>query len=249
MSKVEYFIYHKNGHFARECRALKNQENRGREYGRKTVPVENPIENALITQDGIRGYDWSYQAEKEHPTNYALMALTSSGSSFSSDSEIDSCSRTCIKAYATLKEQYDSLSSDYKKSQFNLLSYKAECQVSDKVKTRLGYKAASPVVESFVNSSEMLKNQENVKYISDKGYHVVLSPYTRNYIPPKPDLSFIDEQVKNDYVDVVSNVASSDVKTAESKHESVDVKNKGVYSIKETKPVRKNNFSPPIIKD
>nr|GEW19793.1 ribonuclease H-like domain-containing protein [Tanacetum cinerariifolium] len=71
----------KNGHFARECRALRNQDNKGREYGRTTVPVETPTENALIAQDGIGGYDWSYQAEEETPTNYAFMALTSSGSS------------------------------------------------------------------------------------------------------------------------------------------------------------------------
>nr|GEV20296.1 ribonuclease H-like domain-containing protein [Tanacetum cinerariifolium] len=49
-----------------------------REYGRKTMPVENPIENALIAQDRIGGYDWSYQAKEEHPTNFALMKLTSS---------------------------------------------------------------------------------------------------------------------------------------------------------------------------
>nr|GEY51170.1 hypothetical protein [Tanacetum cinerariifolium] len=47
--------------------------------------MENPTKNALIAQDGIRGYDWSYQVEEEHPTNYALMALTSSRSSSSSD--------------------------------------------------------------------------------------------------------------------------------------------------------------------
>nr|GEU87554.1 hypothetical protein [Tanacetum cinerariifolium] len=111
-SKIECFNCHKNGHFARECRALKNQENRGREYGRKTVPVENPTKNALIAQDGIGGYDWSYQAEEEHPTNYTLMALTSSGSSSSLDFKVDSCSGTCIKADATLKEQYDSLVKD-----------------------------------------------------------------------------------------------------------------------------------------
>nr|GEZ83302.1 ribonuclease H-like domain-containing protein [Tanacetum cinerariifolium] len=93
------------------------------------------------------------------------------------------------------------------------------------------------------------KKEENVKSISDKGYHEVSPPYTGNYIPPKHDLTFIDEQVKSNYVDVVSNVASSDVKTVESKHESVDVKNKGVYSTIETKPVRKNNFSPPVIED
>nr|GEZ90952.1 hypothetical protein [Tanacetum cinerariifolium] len=40
-----------------------------------------------------------------------------------------------------------------------------------------------------------------------------------------------------------------DVKTVESKHKSVDVKNKGVYNIVETKPVKKNIFSPPIIKE
>nr|GEU29089.1 retrovirus-related Pol polyprotein from transposon TNT 1-94 [Tanacetum cinerariifolium] len=58
-TKVECFNCYKNGHFARECRALRNQDNKGRDY----------------------------QAEEETPTNYAFMALTSSGSSSSSDSE------------------------------------------------------------------------------------------------------------------------------------------------------------------
>nr|GEZ12036.1 hypothetical protein [Tanacetum cinerariifolium] len=52
-SKVECFNCHKNGHFAKEGRAPKNQENKGREYGRQTVPVENPTKNDLIAQDGI----------------------------------------------------------------------------------------------------------------------------------------------------------------------------------------------------
>nr|GEW77573.1 heparan-alpha-glucosaminide N-acetyltransferase-like [Tanacetum cinerariifolium] len=43
-----------------------------------------------------------------------------------------------------------------------------ESQVSDKDKTGLGYKAASPAVEGFVNSSKILEKQENK---SDKGYH------------------------------------------------------------------------------
>nr|GEX35620.1 hypothetical protein [Tanacetum cinerariifolium] len=107
----------------------------------------------------------------------------------------------------------------------------------------------SPAIENFVNSSEMLEIQENVKSRSDKGYHALLPPYSGNYIPPKPDLMFIDEQVKSEFVDVVSNVSSSVVKTVESKFESVNVKNKGVYNTVQTKPVRKNNFSPPIIKD
>nr|GEW11183.1 ribonuclease H-like domain-containing protein [Tanacetum cinerariifolium] len=70
-------------------KAPKNQDNKGREYGIKIIPVETHTENDLIAQDRIRGYDWSYQADEEIPTNYAFMALTSSGSSSSSDSEVD----------------------------------------------------------------------------------------------------------------------------------------------------------------
>ncbi|GKB40742.1 putative ribonuclease H-like domain-containing protein [Tanacetum coccineum] len=114
-----------------------------------TLEVETPTKNALVAQDGIGGYDWSYQAEEEHPTNFALMAYTSSGSSSSSDSEVDSCSKSCVKAYATLKEQYDSLSSDYKKSQFNLVSYKAGLE---SVEARLAhYKKNEAVFEESIN--------------------------------------------------------------------------------------------------
>ncbi|GKC32377.1 ribonuclease H-like domain-containing protein [Tanacetum coccineum] len=86
-SKVECYNFHKNGHFVRECRLPRNRENRERENGRRSVTVETPTKNALFAQDGIRGYDWSYQAKEKHPTNYALMAYTSSGSSSNSDSE------------------------------------------------------------------------------------------------------------------------------------------------------------------
>nr|GEY18387.1 hypothetical protein [Tanacetum cinerariifolium] len=216
-----------DGHFARECRAPKNQENKGREYGRRTVPVKNPIENALIAQDGIGGYDWSYQAKEEHPTNFSLMTLTSSGSSSNSDSEnLEKAEKERDELKLTLEKYQNSSKS---------LNTLLESQVSDKDKTRLGYKAASPTIENFVNSSKIIKNQENVRSISDKGYHAVPPPYTNNYIPPKRDLMFIDEQVESESIDVVSTVSSSVVKNVESKVESVDVKNKGVCSTKEYK--------------
>nr|GEV48738.1 hypothetical protein [Tanacetum cinerariifolium] len=139
----------------------------------------------------------SYQVEEEHPTNYALMALTSSRSSSSLDFE-------------------------------RIIRMLSLDQIRD--------------IMQF-------KNQKNVKSKSDKRYHAVPPPYTGNYLPPKLDLMFIDEQVESEYVDVVSNLSSSAVKTIESKVKSVDVKNKGVYNTIETKHVKKNNFSPPIIED
>ncbi|GKF45618.1 hypothetical protein Tco_0135420, partial [Tanacetum coccineum] len=76
-----------------------------------------------------------------------------------------------------------------------------ESQVSVKFKTGLGYNAtsstvASPAVESFVHSSEMLENQENNKFKSDKRYHAIPPPFIGNFISFKPDLTFIDEIVE-----------------------------------------------------
>ncbi|GJR13502.1 retrovirus-related pol polyprotein from transposon TNT 1-94 [Tanacetum coccineum] len=186
-----------------------------------------------------------------------------------SDSKVDSCSKSCVKAYVTLNEQYDDLSSDYKKSQFNLVSYKAGLQsveerlahykknetvLEEKINVlnlevklreqrRLGYNVATSIVESFVNSSKMLESQENEKSRSNKGYHAVPPPKIGNFMPPKLDLMFIDKQVESEFMDVVSNVASSKVNTVESKLETAD---KGVV---DTNTVKKNSFGPLIIED
>ncbi|GJS82530.1 putative ribonuclease H-like domain-containing protein [Tanacetum coccineum] len=69
---------------------------------------------------------------------------------------------------------------------------------SDSWLEQLGYNAASPAVESFVNSSEMLENSKNNKSKSDKGYHAVPPPFIGNFIPFKPDLMFMDEIMFDD---------------------------------------------------
>nr|GEY12773.1 hypothetical protein [Tanacetum cinerariifolium] len=68
-TKVECYNCHRRGHFAREYRASRNQENRNGDNTIMVVLLET-LANALVVTDGM-GYDWSYQA-KEGPTNVAL---------------------------------------------------------------------------------------------------------------------------------------------------------------------------------
>ncbi|GJU65349.1 hypothetical protein Tco_1247184 [Tanacetum coccineum] len=110
-TKVEYYNCHRRGHFTRECKAPKNQDSRNREPTKRTMPVEETTSNDLVSQYDGFGYDWNDQA-KEGPTNFALMAYTSS-SSLSSDNEVSTCSKACLKSYETLKEHYDNLTKDF----------------------------------------------------------------------------------------------------------------------------------------
>nr|GEV15340.1 reverse transcriptase domain-containing protein [Tanacetum cinerariifolium] len=71
-TKVECCNCHRKGHFVRECHAPRNQGNRSADNERQVVPVETPV-SALLVQDGLGRYDWSYQA-KEGPIDFALMA-------------------------------------------------------------------------------------------------------------------------------------------------------------------------------
>ncbi|GKA70011.1 ribonuclease H-like domain-containing protein [Tanacetum coccineum] len=98
-TKVECFNCHRRGHFARECKAPRNQGNKNRDAGyrsrdniRRTVPVETSDalvvkDNGLIVQDGL-GYDWSYVAQDE-PTEFALMSYTSNSSGSDTEANLE----------------------------------------------------------------------------------------------------------------------------------------------------------------
>nr|GEV10350.1 ribonuclease H-like domain-containing protein [Tanacetum cinerariifolium] len=190
---------------------------RNKEATRRPVPTDVSTSNALVSQcDAVDGYDWSFQAEEE-PTNYALMTYASSGSSSSSgsDNEVAPCSKACSKAYATLQTYYDNLNVEFRKSQFDVLSYKIESQVSDK--TGLGYDSQvfnSQVFDckefhSHESDNSMPKSLEIDRYKIGEGYHVVPPLYIGTFMPPKFDLIFNDAPNASKTVAHVFNVESS----------------------------------------
>ncbi|GJT89017.1 putative ribonuclease H-like domain-containing protein [Tanacetum coccineum] len=75
---------------------------------------------------------------------------------------------------------------------------------------------------------------------SDKGYHSVPPPLTGNFIPRKPDLTFIDEIVESENLDVTTVITPCNVKTVE---------DKGVSNTVESNVDRRNNTSALIIED
>ncbi|GJR30920.1 ribonuclease H-like domain-containing protein [Tanacetum coccineum] len=260
-SKVECYNCHKYGHFARECRLLRNQEKREKENNRRTVTVETPNENALVAQDGSQFNLVSYKAGLEsvearlahYKKNEAVFEESINVLNLEvklRDNALVENKRKLEKAEKERDELKLTLEKfqNSSKSLNNLL----ESQVVDKFKTRLGYNAASSTaashaVESFVNTSKMLENQEHNKSKSDKGYHAVPPPFIWNFIPYKPDLTFMDEIVKSENMDITTIVTPSNVKTVESNLKFAGVKSNG--DAVEPKTIRENSFRPPVIMD
>ncbi|GJV04649.1 ribonuclease H-like domain-containing protein [Tanacetum coccineum] len=188
--KVECYNCHKRGHFARECKAPRNQENMNREITKRVVPVEITTLNALVSFDGS-GYDWSDQAE-QGPTNFTLMAYSFT----SSNSEIHLREVAIIELRRKLElaqKQKDEiqLTIENFKNSSKSLSKLIDCQIIDKCKTSLGYIAVPP-------------------------------HYTRNFMPPKPDLSFFGlEEFTSEHVVTKPVVENSKAKASKAKPKAV----------------------------
>nr|GEY15854.1 hypothetical protein [Tanacetum cinerariifolium] len=78
-SNVKGYNFHKRRHFTRECRAPKNQDNKHKESSRRSVHVKTSASIALVSCDGLGGYDWSDQTEEGpnmHPWLSHLYVLT-----------------------------------------------------------------------------------------------------------------------------------------------------------------------------
>ncbi|GKA55912.1 putative ribonuclease H-like domain-containing protein [Tanacetum coccineum] len=138
-SKIECFNCQKLGHFARECRFAKYQENRANGRNEKRiVAIEDSNSKALVAtdnnedidwtkefdaepfdaehvhfgQDGLGDFDWSNKAD-DTPVSLALMAT---------NSEVPYCSK-CSKSYKKLLESYQTERDNFQKARTEILGY------------------------------------------------------------------------------------------------------------------------------
>nr|GEU78161.1 hypothetical protein [Tanacetum cinerariifolium] len=137
----------------------------------------------------------SYQVE-EGPTDFALMAFLSSGSS-SSDTELSSKDKTGLGYDSQLNERDLNNKSDV-------------------------FESASDI---SVNESEEENNQANDRHKAGEGFHAVPPPYIVNFMPPRPNLSFTrlaDFIFKSAISETITSVHEIETSTSKTSKESIE---------------------------
>ncbi|GJT06045.1 ribonuclease H-like domain-containing protein, partial [Tanacetum coccineum] len=256
-SKVECFNCHKRGHFARECKAPRNQDNRNNEPTRRTVPKK--VQPILLSWLILQQFKFFFNLE-----------VSFTNSEVSNDSNF--CS-SCLECVKDLKEPNEQLVKDLRTDRISSVSYKTSLEsvearllvfkknesvyeedikllkreiylrdldiIELKRKLELATKEKDEVqltVQKFENSSKNLSKLLD-KQIMDKckiglGYNAVRPPYTGNFMPPKSNLVYPS---LDDFFDVNEFVSESIVK-------------KPTVETNEPKTARKENRAP-IIED
>ncbi|GKC65212.1 ribonuclease H-like domain-containing protein [Tanacetum coccineum] len=167
--QVECYNCHRRGYFARECTVPRNQGNRNGDVPRRIILVETPA-NALVVQDGI-----------------------GSSSSSSSDSEVRDNSITELKNQLAeaLREKDDlKLKLEKFETSSNKLTDLLNNQISVNNKIGIGF-------DCQMTENELHDIHKNNSEVFVSASDSIPLPYTGNYIPSIPDLSFarLDDSV------------------------------------------------------
>nr|GEW79990.1 hypothetical protein [Tanacetum cinerariifolium] len=219
-SNVKCYNCHKRGNFTKECRALRNLENKNNESSRRSVLIETSTFIAFVSCDGLGGYDWSDQAD---------------------------CSKSCLETVKLIKSQNYQLLKDLKKSELMILGYKmglesveerlefyktnesiyledikvlkVEIQIGEiairelRKKLEIAQKQEDVIqlnVDKFEHASKSLNKLIECQIVDNckkglgyENYSAVPPFYTGNFMPPTPDLSFtgLDEFVNKPIVE------------------------------------------------
>ncbi|GJR80228.1 ribonuclease H-like domain-containing protein [Tanacetum coccineum] len=228
-SKVKCYNCHKRGHFARECRAPRNQENMNMESTRRSVPMETTTYNTLISCDGLSDYDWSDHAE-EGPTNFALM-------DYSSTKSVEARLLVYKKNESVYEEDIKVLKCEIYLREVAITELRRKLELAQKQKDKIQL-----TVENFENSSKKLSKLLDCQIV-DKckiglGYNAVPPPYIGNFMPLKPDLSFsglkefVNEPIVSEPTVKKPVVETNVAKASEAKPKAVR-KNNGALIIKD----------------
>ncbi|GJS85718.1 hypothetical protein Tco_0752259, partial [Tanacetum coccineum] len=161
--KVECYN-HRRGHFPRECRAPRNQGNKNRDALRRNEPVAYYYK-AWLFKMGVR------------LSNGIRIIRT----------------RIVVheKNEAVYEENIEFLKYDVQVKDISIKDLKNQLEEALKEKYDLKLKL-DKFKESSKNLTKLINNDNpvNDRFKICEGFHAVPPPYTGNYMPPRPDLSF-----------------------------------------------------------
>nr|GEY62008.1 hypothetical protein [Tanacetum cinerariifolium] len=195
-SKVERFNCNKIGHFARECRVLRNQKNRIRnqEITRKTVNVEDSSSKAMVEFDGA-SFDWSYMVDDEAPKNMAFMALSGSECHLAGYKRGLASVEEQLVHYqmnkSILNENIAILKRDIKIKDSKIVVLKSKLEKisneNDALETKYEkFENASQSLDKLIGSQVIDISKKGLGYVS---YNAVPPTHTRRFSPLRIDLS------------------------------------------------------------